>query len=377
MAAVSGTRYTYSDTVGVKYNIEDEIVNIDAKDRPLITLLGLNSTVNPVTEVKYEWIQDALQPYTDALNADMEDDAVTASVVSGAKFRDNDIIMIGSQLLRISAAPTAEGSCVLHVNPNFGGFDSASGASGATVTIVGSAAEQGADAGEAQSQVRTTDYNYTQIFEADVKESGTDNAIAKYGVTNEYDYQVNKKMIEVAQQLERSAIFGGRTASSSGVPGTMGGLVYFLDSTDSNVTAKSTEAFTETFLNDLIQSCWNDGGNPDTLMCNYFQARRMASWNSAKITIDRAETAAGNVVTRYQALDGIFLDVVLNRFMSTSEVDVLEKKYLGIGPLTGRGFFTQLLAITGDSKKGQVLGEYTMEVRAPAAHGRLTGLTTS
>jgi len=370
-------RYTYSDTVGVKYNIEDEIVNIDPKDRPLITLLGLNSTQNPVTEVKYEWIQDALQPYTDVLNAAMASEAVTASVASGAKFRDNDIIMIGSQLLRVSASPSAAGSCVLLVNPAFGGSTAASAANASTVTILGSAAEQGADAGEALSQVRTTDYNYTQIFEADVKESGTDNSIAKYGVTNEYDYQVSKKMVEVAQQLERSAIFGWRNAAASAVPGAMGGLVYFLDSTDSNVTAKSTEAFTETFLNDLIQNCWNDGGNPDTLMANYFQARKMAGWQSSRITIDRSEQTAGNVVTRYQALDGIFLNVVLNRFMPTDSVYVLERKYLGLGPLSGRGFFTQLLAITGDSKKGQVLGEYTMEVRAPAAHGRLTGLTTS
>jgi hypothetical protein len=377
MAAVSGMRYTYSDTVGVKLNIEDEIVNIDPKDRPLITLLGLNSTSNPVTELKYEWIQDALQPYTDALGADMASGAVTANVVSGAKFRDNDIIMVGSQLLRVSASPSAAGTCVLLVNPGFGSSDMASGASGATVTIIGSAAEQGADAGEALSQVRTTDYNYTQIFEADVKESGTDNAIAKYGVTNEYDYQVSKKMIEVAQQLERTAIFGYRGAASSGIPGAMGGLVQFLDSTDSNVTSKSTEAFTEAFLNDLIQNCWNDGGNPDTLMVNFFQARKMASWQSSRITIDRSEQTAGNVVTRYQALDGIFLNVVLNRFMPTDSAYVLEKKYLGIGPLSGRGFFTQLLSISGDSKKGQVLGEYTMEVRAPGAHGRLTGLTTS
>lgn len=377
MAAVSGMRYTYSDTVGVKLNIEDEIVNIDPKDRPLITMLGLNSTLNPVTEIKYEWIQDQLNPYTDALGADMASGAITASVVSGAKFRDNDIIMVGSHLLRVSASPSAAGTCTLLVSPGWGSSTMASGASGAAVTIIGSAAEQGADAGEALSQVRTTDYNYTQIFEADVKVSGTEQNIDKYGVTNEYDYQVNKKMIEVAQQLERAAIFGYRSASSSGVPGAMGGLVQFLDSTDSNVTTKSTEAYTETFLNDLIQDCWNDGGNPDTLMMNYFQARKMASWQSSRITIDRSETTAGNVVTRYQALDGIFLNVVLNRFMSTDSVYVLERKYLGIGPLSGRGFFTQLLAITGDSKKGQVLGEYTMEVRAPAAHGRLTGLTTS
>jgi len=379
MAAVSGMRYTYSDTVGVKLNIEDLVTSISPKDRPLITLVGLSSTINPVTEKKYEWIEDALNPYVDALGANMASGAITASVVSGGKFRDNDIIKVGDHLLRVSASPSAAGACTLLVSPNWGGSTMASGASGAVVTIVGSAAEEGADAGVAVSQARSTDYNYTQIFEAKVSVSGTDEAIDKYGVAGEYDYQVGKRLIELAQQLERTAIHGYRSSavSASTVPGSMGGLIYFLDSTDSNVTSKSTEAFTETFLMDLTQDCWNDGGNPDTIMLNYFQARKMAAWNSSKVRIERSETTAGNVVTAYQALDDVFMNVVLNRFMPTDSVYILEKQYLGIGSLTGRGFFTELLAKTGDSRKGQLLGEYTMEVRAAAAHGRLTGLTTS
>ncbi len=370
-------RYTYSDTVGVKLNVEDLITSISPKDRPLITLLGLNSTINPVTEIKYEWIMDALNPYTDALGADMASGAITAQVVSGGKFRDNDIIKIGDQLLRVSASPSAAGACTLLVSPGWGSSTMASGASGATVTIVGPAAEQGADAGEAISQARETDYNYTQIFEAKVSVSGTEEAIDKYGVASEYDYQVSQRLTELAQALERTAIHGYRVAPSSGVPGAMGGLIYYLDSTDSNVSAKSTEAYTEAFLMDLTQDCWNDGGNPDTIMLNYYQARRMAAWNSSKVRIERSETTAGNVVTAYQALDDVYMNVVLNRFMPTDSVYLLEKKYLGFGALSGRGFFTELLAKTGDSRKGQLLGEYTMEVRAPAAHGRLTGLSTS
>jgi len=377
MAAVSGMRYTYSDTVGVKLNIEDLITDISPQDKPFITLVGLNSTINPVIELKYEWLMDTLNPYADALAADMISGAITAAVTSGGKFRDNDIIKVGDNLLRVSASPSAAGACTLLVSPDWGSSSMASGASGATVTLVGSAAEQGADAGEAISQVRKTDYNYTQIFESKVSVSGSEEAIDKYGVANEYDYQVSQRLTELAQQLERTAIHGYRSAVASGLPGAMGGLIQYLNSTDSNVTAKSTEAYTEAFLMDLIQDCWNDGGNPDTIMLNFFQARRMSSWQSSRIRVERDERTAGNVVTGYEALDGIFLNVVLNRFMPTGSVYVLEKKYLGLGALAGRGFFTELLAKTGDSRKGQIIGEYTMEVRAPGAQGRLTGLSTS
>ena len=43
-------------------------------------------------------------------------------------------------------------------------------------------------------------------------------------------------------------------------------------------------------------------------------------------------------------------------------------------PLAGRSFHYKPLATTGDRDAGQVLGEYTLELRNENAHGVIQGL---
>jgi hypothetical protein len=45
-------------------------------------------------------------------------------------------------------------------------------------------------------------------------------------------------------------------------------------------------------------------------------------------------------------------------------------------PLAGRSFHHKPLARTGDSDRGEVLGEYTLEFRNESAHGLIQGFTT-
>ena len=43
-------------------------------------------------------------------------------------------------------------------------------------------------------------------------------------------------------------------------------------------------------------------------------------------------------------------------------------------PLAGRSFHYKPLAATGDYEAGEVIGEYTLELRNENAHGIITGL---
>ena len=43
-------------------------------------------------------------------------------------------------------------------------------------------------------------------------------------------------------------------------------------------------------------------------------------------------------------------------------------------PLAGRSFHYRPLASTGDFETGQVIGEYTLELRNESAHAIVTGL---
>lgn len=53
---------------------------------------------------------------------------------------------------------------------------------------------------------------------------------------------------------------------------------------------------------------------------------------------------------------------------------LLDSSRLDVLPLSGRSFHFKKLATTGDRESGQVIGEYTMEVRNESAHGVISGL---
>ena len=72
------------------------------------------------------------------------------------------------------------------------------------------------------------------------------------------------------------------------------------------------------------------------------------------------------------------MSVVPNRFMlsgnSANDVAfVLDPEYAAVAYL--RPFFTNDLAVTGDSAKTQLLVEYTLEVKNEAAHGIIADLS--
>jgi len=60
-------------------------------------------------------------------------------------------------------------------------------------------------------------------------------------------------------------------------------------------------------------------------------------------------------------------DAVL--FLDSSRVSVL--------PLTGRSFHFKPLASSGDYECGELIGEYTLELKNEAAHGVIRDLTIS
>jgi hypothetical protein len=56
-------------------------------------------------------------------------------------------------------------------------------------------------------------------------------------------------------------------------------------------------------------------------------------------------------------------------------VFLLDSSRIDVMPLAGRHFHYKPLAATGDRDGGQVIGEYTLELRNENAHGVITGFT--
>jgi hypothetical protein len=78
----------------------------------------------------------------------------------------------------------------------------------------------------------------------------------------------------------------------------------------------------------------------------------------------------------YQSDFGI-LQLIPDRFMRSSDRDVLilDPEYAALAYL--RPFQTKDLAVSGDSERSQLLAELTLEVRNEAAHGIVADLNTN
>jgi hypothetical protein len=53
---------------------------------------------------------------------------------------------------------------------------------------------------------------------------------------------------------------------------------------------------------------------------------------------------------------------------------LLDSSRIEVMPLAGRSFHYKALASTGDRESGQLIGEYTLELRNENAHGVIEGL---
>ncbi|MFN9992634.1 MAG: DUF5309 family protein, partial [Phycisphaerales bacterium] len=69
--------------------------------------------------------------------------------------------------------------------------------------------------------------------------------------------------------------------------------------------------------------------------------------------------------------------VVLSRWMPTDSVLFLDSSRVNVMPLAGRTFQYRSLSKTGDATAGQIVGEYTLELRNENAHGMVRGLSAA
>lgn len=394
MALNTGRRTTFADATGIKENISDRLDFLTPTDLPLLNyigfmkeaggaLAGADSLSFKCIQPRHTWLNDDLVPSVAEVGS-----AYTASSGSlvvdtdqGARFDADDIIMVGESYFIVNNVSTDTLTVTaLHSDANH--------AIGETVYLIGNARVEGTAASVITP--RTTDFgsteNFTQIFMAKTDMAGSEMATERWGIDGDpYEYQVNKRLKELAIQLERAAMYGRRNTAYPGNNSTarrMGGLAeYIRDNADAIVNDANGEDLDEIILNDVLQEIWTRGGQPDTLMVPGRQKRLINSWIVPAVRVERTENTWGVIVGEYVSDFGS-LTVVLNRWMKPSDAIILTSSDLGIGPLKGNGhnrsFVRERLPKDGDYERDMVVGEYTMEVRnATKSHAWIKDLSAS
>jgi hypothetical protein len=364
-------------------DVSDLIGIISPYETPLLDALG-----DPMREAKsthHEWLEDELLPNKDAINDDSFTDpaADTDFVVEhGSRFRAGDQIQVeGSEELMLVTAINGD---TLTVVRGYAGTTAENLADNQVINILGNASLEGADKPGARFTNRARCGNYTQIFTATVEVSGTDMASSQLGLADEMDYQKQERLRELIRDLENTVINGGQpTGSPEGsgsVRRTMKGIIQHLSTNafhtgDSGLPAG--DELNEAKINYVLRRIWeNSNGNVDLIVAGGVQKRKINSFTSGSRTFGPTDTTFTDMVSIYESDFGI-CRIITTRWVPQDAVLFLDSSRISVLPLAGRSFHFKNLASGGDYECGELIGEYTVELKNEGAHGLIRDLAVS
>lgn len=366
MAVTTGVVGSFNRTVAVRQDM-DEVINIlPVDDVPLQRWLPSE----PTTSTKVEWLEEDLTPQTDVVSA--VSGTVSPWVVTvgdGGRFRVGDILWQEDAAYDIQFLVDSINGDDLTISSRAASDDDDDPSVNDVLVIIGQTRNEGSDPEDSRTQDRVAAFNYTQTDQEKVEATRTQRKRAMFAQTDPYDHEVMKKFKELSIRHERNLLLGYRDApdSSTGAR-SMGGIFFY----SGNFNSQSDDAAAvKTTINTLIRDCWADGANDakTAFVSPAVQAAITANFDASLRRSEVSDTIVGFVTERIRTDFGE-IELIVDRYMPKTKGLILSRPYLKHKVFDG--WFHELLSKTGDSDVGHIVGEYSLEVKEPDAHGVFT-----
>ncbi len=235
--------------------------------------------------------------------------------------------------------------------------------------------------------------NRTQIFTKAINVSGSAQAIKQAGVSNQYARQMANRMKEIKKDGEYAMLANAVDAvGSKTVARHMRGLSAWITTNadlgaggavataSAPAVAGTKRALTNDMIANIMQKAYEKGGNPKMLMAAPAVRRKVTKVLKAVNEQDE-DASAKKATDTIKIYDSDFgeLRVVSNRVQAKvpyaqNTVFILDMEYWKKSFLKGRTFQEEKLAKTGDSMKGFIVGEFTLEARAEESSGMIADI---
>jgi hypothetical protein len=361
-------------------DVSDLIGIISPYETPLLDALG--DPMRAAHSTYHQWLEDELLPNKDSVDDDSIINPTTDTqfdVAHGSRFRIGDQIQVEG--LRELMLVTNVSDNTLTVVRGYAGTTPQTLIDLQAINILGNAALEGAEKPAVRFTNRNRKSNYTQIFTTAVEVSGTDLAANQLGLADEMDYQKQERLREMLRDLENTVINGGQpTANPQGsdtVRRTMKGIIPHLATHAFSVGQAgfpSGADLDETKINYVLRKVWeNSNSHIDLIVVNGYQKRKINAFLSGSRSYGADDTTYRDMVSLYQSDFGV-CRIIATRWIPQDMVLLLDSSRIGVLPLAGRSFHFKPLASAGDYECGELIGEYTLELKNEAAHGFIKGL---
>jgi len=384
MALVADTSLASFDQGGNREDLSDVFnLLVQHNHRSVTNAIGIKGEAAKAT--KHQWVEGELGGMTSALNGALNTTATTANVATGdgVKFRIGTLFKISGnnpEVLQVTSI-TADALTVVR------GYGSTSDpgtnyADTSVIEIISHPVQEDADiatTGRFAEIVRATAYNYTQKFFDYTQVSDTQEAVDKAGVDSELTFQVQAKLEKLWRELNRSLIYGIRSADAGGAASyrSMGGIYEFVTAAGGNATDAAAAAVTYKLLRAEMKDAYDDGGNIDLIVCGTTQKAKISDIYVELRRMERKDSGMGYIVETVLTDFGE-ARLVLDTTLEADKVLFLDSTRLRALPLQNLAMSMEDVARTGLARKKMISGEYTMEImNATKAFSVLYNLSTA
>lgn len=222
--------------------------------------------------------------------------------------------------------------------------------------------------------------NFTQIFDKTFHVSSTERWIKGAGIDDMFQYQKQKALMEISNDIEHAFIRGSRASGNASVARRMAGALNYITTTTTAVA--SGTKLTESFFNGMGEDIYGQGGRPDEVYVGARLKRIISSFTAgATKNIASEDKRLVNAVDVYESDFGI-VKVFLSRDMLTGAVAnalmmIENRKFkMAIGEPVNV-LPPENVAQDTHGTKGVVRGEATLEVLGESHNAKATGLSNT
>jgi len=223
---------------------------------------------------------------------------------------------------------------------------------------------EGSDATVTDLVQPTRKNNVVQMFRKVLSVSDTEKAINIAGMSDPYAYQLKKKSMELARDIESALVVSTLASGSSGVLRRMNGAIAQI-STNKSAHSSGT-SFSETVFNDIMNGIWTNGTDEiaNEVYVGSWLKRQISGYTAGTTkNTNASDKRLWNTVDIYESDFGQ-VRIYLNRYVpSTAGVAgalFIKPEYWKVAYLDGRRPKHIPLSKTGSSTKGMIEGELTL-----------------
>ena len=248
---------------------------------------------------------------------------------------------------------------------------------GEKMYILGDVANEGSGPRKDTSRTRATLSNTLMILRKDIQITGSMAATDFHAVEDELRHQIQMRLKEMQRDREMTILLSKAVAQSATVAGVMNGVFGFLIGQSGDHVANTSEALTETNVNDMVADLYENNSTPDCLVLPTTQARKFTTWDRDKIRTTPDARIGGHFVTKYLTDVGVEIEIIMMRQFPVNIGFVLDSSKIHPRAKKGRKMFIEKLGLDGDRTRYQIISEFSLEMRGynQAQHGMWTSLT--